>query len=202
LTIRTVTPEDYFPTENLTREAFWDLYKPGCDEHLALNQLRKCASYIPELDLVAFLDDILVGHIICTRAKVTGEDQSEHEVLCLGPVSVMPAYQDRGIGSGLIRQSISIAREMGFNGIILYGSPAYYPRFGFRDAAGFGITTKEGTNFDPFMALELVPGRMAGIRGKFYEDNAFWTTAEDLEEFEKKFPARQKFRTTSMFEMK
>ena len=194
----------FFETENLTREAFWNLYKPGCDEHLALHQLRSGECYVPELDLIALLDGQIVGHVISTRAKVVegnGGDSCEagesgavvcREVLCLGPISAEPALQGKGIGSQLMRESITRAASLGFKSIILYGDPAYYSRFGFENAEKYTIATRDNQNYDPFMAIELYPDALNGITGRFYEDNLFFTTEADLEEFDKLFPTKEK----------
>ena len=112
INIRNITVNEFKTTENLTREAFWNLYKSGCDEHLALNQLRRSRSYISELDLVAVLNNNLVGHIISTKATIVDPSGSVSEVLCVGPVSVLPELQGQGIGSALIRESIRVARDI------------------------------------------------------------------------------------------
>ncbi len=190
--IRKTFANEFKITENLTREAFWDLYKPGCDEHLALHQLRRSTSYISELDLVAVLNVNLVGHIITTKAKVLDSSGSESEVLCVGPVSVLPGLQGQGIGSALIRESIRFAGDMGYRGMVLFGNPDYYHRFGFKNAGEYGITTKDGQNFEPFMALELFPGALSTINGRFFEDKAFETDGQSLEAFEKQFPFKEK----------
>ena len=223
-TIRKTNLNEFHITENLTREAFWNLYKPGCDEHLALHQLREGECYIPDLDLVALLDGQIIGHVITTRAGVftsgarvktagsgmqtkkagvdlVSRNNSPDEVLCLGPVSAHPELQGRGIGSQLIRQTIASATALGFKAIILYGDPAYYSRFGFENAQKYGITTREGKNFDPFMALELYPGALEGISGQFFEDDRFFTTGEHLLEFEKHFPAKEKGLCQSLIQM-
>lgn len=191
-TIRNTTEADYFKTEYLTREAFWDVYKPGCDEHLVLHNIRKSNCYVKELDFVAIKNDEIIGHIICTRAKVIDTQNKEHEVLCMGPLCVLPRFQKEGIGSKLMIRTISGARKLGFPGMILFGNPAYYHRFGFKNAAVYGITTKDGQNFDPFMALELQDDGFMNIKGKFFEDSIFETNPEELAEFEKNFPFKEK----------
>jgi predicted N-acetyltransferase YhbS len=190
--IRKTDEKDYFQTESLTREAFWNLYQSGCDEHLVLNQLRVSQSYIPQLDLIALSEGEIVGHIISSSAKVMDEQEIEHQVLCLGPVSVFPELQNKGIGSELIRYSIGVAQNMGFNGIILFGNPDYYHRFGFRNAKEYGITTKDLQNFEPFTALELQKDGLNNVQGRFFEDEAFSVKEEHLTEFEKKFPFKEK----------
>lgn len=200
LLIKKTKAQDYFPTENLTREAFWNIYKPGCDEHLVLHNLRKSKSYVPELDLVAVSEKEIIGHIISTRAKVVDSLREEHEVLCVGPLSVLPSLQKQGVGSCLMEASIKSAKELGYAGMILFGEPNYYHRFGFRNAENFEITTKDYQNFDAFMALELQPGTLLEVKGRFLEDNAYIVDPCKLEEFEKQFPYKEKRKTdTQMF---
>lgn len=190
--INKTNKQDYHQTENLTREAFWDVYKPGCDEHLILHNIRNSQCFIGELDLVATVNNNIVGHIICTIAKVVDVKEKMHIVLCVGPISVMPEYQGKGIGSKLMRRSISIAKELGFPGMILFGNPNYYHRFGFKNALEYNISTKDGQNFEPFMALEIQDKGFEGIQGKFYEDDVFIVEPEELEAFEKNFPYKEK----------
>lgn len=200
LIIKQSGEKDFYPTENLTREAFWNIYKPGCDEHLVLHNIRKSSSYIPELDLVAFFKNEIVGHIISTKARVIDSLDVEHEVLCAGPLSVLPSLKKQGIGAKLMEASISEAERMRYAAMILFGAPDYYHRFGFRNAAEYGITTKDYQNFDAFMALELQPDALAEVQGRFLEDNAYVIDSKELEEFEKQFPYKEKLRTdTQLF---
>lgn len=153
--ISRTTAKDFFQTENITRESFWNLYKPGCVEHLILHNMRKGKAYISRLDLVAVFENEIVGHIISTKAKVIDSQNKEYEILCLGPFSILPKFQKKGIGSKLLNESIIVAKKLGYIGMILLGNPEYYHRFGFRNAKEYGITTKDGKNLEPFMALEL-----------------------------------------------
>jgi len=193
--IRNENKEDYEETENMTREAFWDLYKPGCEEHFVLHKLRKSKSFVSELDFVVSYKDKIIGNIIYSKARI---DSDEHkEVLCMGPVSILPQYQKNGIGSRLILQSIETAEKMGFVGIIIFGNPDYYHRFGFRNAADFNITTSEGMNFEAFMALELYKDSLKNISGRFVADAAFESDLNELELFDKKFPFKEKHITST-----
>jgi len=195
INIKQTEKEFFYQTENLTREAFWNVYKPGCDEHLVLHNLRKSEDYIKELDLVAFSDQQIVGHIISSKAKIVDTMNLEHEILCLGPISVLPEFQNKGIGSKLIEHSISLARRLGYIGMILFGNPDYYHRFGFKNAKAFGITTKDLQNFEPFMALQLQEKGMERLKGKFYEDEAYTIDQNELTALEKKFPVKEKKKT-------
>lgn len=190
--IQPANQKEFKITENITREAFWNVYKPGCDEHLVLNKLRNSKSYVSELDLVAVFENKIVGHIISTKAKVIDSHDFEYEVLCVGPVSVIPEFQKNGIGSKLINESIKVATGLNFWGMILFGNPEYYHRFGFLNAEKYGITTKDGQNFEPFMALELFKDNLKNVHGRFFEDECFTTNEAELEEFEKQFPYKEK----------
>lgn len=192
ITIRLEEPADYSYVENMTREAFWDIYKPGCDEHLVVHNLRNTPAFVKELSLVACDRDKIVGNIIYSRAKVVNEDNTEYEVLCMGPISVLPFCQKQGIGSLLMNHSIEKAKALGYKAVIIWGNPNYYHRFGFTDASNYNIKPSVGENCEAFMALELYKGSLDGISGKFYEDPAFVTDKEELETFEKQFPYKEK----------
>lgn len=190
--IRRTQSTEYFQTEHVTREAFWNVYKPGCDEHLILNQLRKSDAYIQELDLVAVYEEDIIGHIISTKAKVIDSLNHAEEMLCVGPISVLPDFQKKGIGAQLMDSSISRAKKIGYKGMLLFGNPGYYYPFLFRNAIAYNITTKDYQNFEAFMGRELQVNGLAEVKGRFFEDNAFSVNQEVLIEFEKQFPFKEK----------
>ncbi len=191
ITIRTENEKDYFETEYITREAFWDFYHPGCMEHLVLHNLRNVPAFVHELDFVACDAERIVGNVVCSKAKVINGKQ-EFEVLSMGPLAVLTEYQGKGIGGLLIKTAISKARQLGYKGIVIYGNPDFYHRFGFVNAEKFGIRTSSDENFDYFMALELSEGSLQGVMGNFYEDGAFNVNDKELEEFDKAFPCKEK----------
>ncbi len=191
LILRATKKEEYRLTESVIREAFWDLYRPGCEEHLMVHQIRKTSDYIPDLDYVAVEDDQIIGHILYSKSKVIG-DSCEQDLICFGPVGVLPAYQKRGIGGQLIKETLNIAKGKGYRGVGILGSPAYYHRFGFVNAERFGITTSDGSNFDAFMMIELFPDSLDGIKGKYYESTGFEINKDALELFDREFPPKEK----------
>lgn len=201
ITIRPEEPKDYRLIEELTRDAFRDLYKPGCDEHLVVHNLRNVPAFVKELDFVACDDDKIVGYIMYSKAKIVNEKNEEFEVLCMGPLAVAPDHQKQWIGNMLMKHSAEKAKEMWYKAVIIFGDPEYYHRFGFVDAKTYGITTPDGQNFDAFMALELYPNSLEWISGKFFADPVFETNSHELEEFEKNFPHREKHVTDTQLKI-
>ena len=190
-TLRNETPQDHREVEELLRDAFWDLYAPGCTEHFVAHRLRQSANFVPQLDFVALQEGRVVGSILYSRAQIAGPQGSD-EVLTFGPLGVLPALQRQGVGSALVRHTLPLATALHYRAVLLYGNPDYYGRFGFRNAAQFGITTADGANFDAFMALELTPGALAGIHGRFIEDTAFEPDEEAFLQYDAAFAPREK----------
>jgi predicted N-acetyltransferase YhbS len=143
----------------------------------------------------------IIGHIICTKARIADPMNNEHLVLCAGPFSIMNEYQRKGYGSMLMEHCIERATALGYAAMILFGNPAYYHRFGFRNAIEYGICTREGLNFEPFMAKELQRDGLTGIQGRFFEDESFSADATELLEFEKQFPYKEKHITATQLKL-
>lgn len=190
-TFRPEQENDYRTVEILTRDAFWDVFKPGCDEHYLLHNLRRHPDFVAELDYVALDGNDLVGHIAYSRARVDHPDGTQTPVLTFGPVSVRPDYQKQGVGSALIRFTLDKARSACFLGVIVCGWPDYYPRFGFLPARKAGITDPEGNSDEALQILEFVPGSLKP--GVFHACEAFYAlTPEGLKAFETGFEPREK----------
>ena len=200
LEIRLERPEEYRAVEELTREAFWNMHVPGCDEHYLAHILRTHADFLPTLDFVAYKDGTLVGNIMYTRAKVVSDDGTEHPMILFGPVSVLPQYQSQGVGSALIRHSLDEARLQGYKAVFLYGNPKYYCRFGFLPAEHYGIATEKGKFHPALQAFELERGALEGISGRLFESAAYSINEADASLFDKTFPPKEKFVTESQRE--
>ena len=191
--IRLENQDDYYIVENLTREAFWEMpgRPSGCNEHYLVNILRQSSDFIKELDYVALVDNKIVGHIIYTKSKIIDSDKNEHGIISFGPVSVLPDYQKKGIGTKLINFTLAKAKELGYRAVMIYGHPEYYPRFGFKNAGEYKVTTSDGKNFDAFMICELYSGSLNGITGCGHESPVFYNiNPEDVKLFDKKFPPK------------
>ncbi|MCG8698078.1 MAG: N-acetyltransferase [Bacteroidales bacterium] len=192
LRFRQTYTNEFYQTEFLTRETFWNLYNPGCTEHFILHNLRQSDAYIKQLDLVVLQEDNIVGHIISTRAKVVDNEGTSHEALCVGPFAIDSKFQSKGIGTQLMNYLIKESKKLGFKGIVLFGNPHYYSRFGFKNAKEYHIATKDGMNFDAFMVLELQEKGLTHAQGKFFEDKAFEVDEDQLIIFDKQFPSKVK----------
>jgi len=217
--LRLEEEKDYRAVEELTREAFWNLHSPGADEHLLIHNLRDTKEFIKSLDFVACLANCLengqsvnnekiVGNIVYVESKIIscrnesdGESHKsinkEHIILTFGPVSVLPEYQNKGIGSKLINHTIKLSKKMNYKAIIIYGDPEYYKRFGFRASMEFNITNKEGKFPAALLVLELYPKALEGIYGIFDEGKAYEINPDESAEFDKGFPKKEKFKTES-----
>ncbi len=192
ISLRPETPADHRKVEELTREAFWNVHVPGCDEHYLAHVLRASEAFIPGLDFVALADGQLAGNIMFTRAVVCDTEGIAHPVLCFGPVSVLPALQGKGIGSALIRHTLNLAREMGHSAVVIYGDPDYYIRFGFFPAERHGITTRDGKFCPALLACELKEKALSGITGRFLEDRIYDLDKAEAERFDLTFPPKTK----------
>lgn len=190
--IRKETEKDFFETECMTKRAFWNLHVPGCNEHLLVHKLRKDSSYIPELSRVAEYEGKIIGTIMYAHATLLCEGES-HFVLTFGPLCVEPEHQNSGVGGELLEYTMKLAREAGYNGIVIFGEPGYYPKHGFLSCDNFGITDMEGKNFDALMGIELKHGALSAIGGRFSEPEIYADLSEEeLEEFDKSFPYMEK----------
>jgi predicted N-acetyltransferase YhbS len=151
--IRQETKEDYQETEKLTEEAFRDIELSAHNEHLLVQKLRQSKDFIPELSLVAEMENKIVGHILFSKVTIAGDKDTES--LCLAPVSVLPEYQNQGIGSELIKEGLLKAEDLGFESVLLVGHSTYYPRFGFEKASKWNIRCAFEVPDDAFMGIEL-----------------------------------------------
>lgn len=195
--LRQAIPEDLREIEQITRLAFWNLHGPGCDEHYLVHTMRHHPDFMKELEWVATIDHQIVGHIAYTKAQVVSDDNTHHQVLCFGPVSVAPDYQHRGIGRALIRHTLELASKItGAPAVLIYGDPQYYSRLGFLPAAYYDIAS--GSNFyaDPLQAFELKAGALCGITGRFLESPLFEMDPQMAGAFDQTFEPLEKLEGT------
>ncbi|MCL2295072.1 MAG: N-acetyltransferase [Spirochaetes bacterium] len=189
--IRLEEERDYKIVEELTREAFWNQHFPGCDEHLLIHNLRQAKEFVRDLDFVAVYNNKIVGNIVYVKTKVKN-NAAEHDVLTFGPLSVLPEYQNKGIGGKLINHTIKLSKDLGYKAIIIYGDPEYYKRFGFRESKEFKITNKDKKYPAALLVLELYSNALNGIEGVFDEGKVYEINNDELEEFDKRFAKKEK----------
>jgi predicted N-acetyltransferase YhbS len=166
ITIRKELSKDYKITKEIVKSAFANMESSDKKEHELVSRIRKCETFIPELSLVAINKDNeeIVGHILLSKIKIINDNQSA-ESLALAPVSVLPGYQNKGIGRILILESLKKAKELGYNSVVVMGHPDYYPKFGFKKASLWDIKAPFEVPEEAFMALELRENALTSVSG-------------------------------------
>ncbi|WP_302272621.1 GNAT family N-acetyltransferase [Brachyspira aalborgi] len=201
--IRLEEEKDYFETENLTREAFWNVYREGCFEHLIIHNLRKDKSFVKELDYCIEIDNKIIANIVYAKGKLKLENGNIREILIFGPVSVLPKYQKKGYGEKLINYTIEKAKELGFDAIVIMGNPNYYKKFGFESCSKYkiyyeGLDKNEEAPF--FMIKILNDNNIENLKGIYSDPDCYKADEKELEEFDKKFPFKIKEKTEGQIE--
>jgi putative acetyltransferase len=138
------------------------------DEASLVRRLRDDGLVVASL--VAEQDGAAAGHLMLSWLP-TRVDGHSLRAVALAPVAVLPERQRQGVGSLLVEASIQAARELNVEAIIVLGHPRYYPRFGFSASAARGLAAP--FSGDAFMALELMPGSLAGKTGAAHYPDAF-----------------------------
>ncbi len=196
-TIRQETACDYDAVENLVREAFWNVYRPGCLEHYLLHVLRDDPAFVRELDFVMEKEGSIIGQNVFVRAKIDADDGREIPVLTMGPISVTPALKRQGYGKALLDYSLDAAARLGYGAVLFEGNIAFYGKSGFTYASDFGIRYKglpEGMDASFFLCRELVPGYLDGITGVYGTPEVYLVSESDADAFDARFPAKEKLK--------
>lgn len=195
--IRNEQPSDYREVENLTREAFWNVYRPGCTEHFVLNRYRNNPDFIPELDLVMEEDGKIIGHVMFSHASLTKADGSTMPAWTFGPICIAPDYKRKGYGLALLNHAIDKARTMGISVLCMEGNIEFYRNAGFAEASTLGLhyhgTPDAEASF--FLAQELIPGYLGGIEATYTPPKGYFVADEQPEEFaayDATFPHKEK----------
>lgn len=186
--IRLDQPKDYREVENLTREAFWNVYRPGCFEHFVLNQYRSNPDFIPQLDLVMEDGDRIIGHVMYSRAELTLDDGTRRQSWTFGPISIHPEYQRKGYGLELLNYSLEKARAMGIGFLCMEGNIAFYGNAGFGLASHLGIhyhAEPRDAEVPYFLAQELIPGWLGGKEATYQPPRGYFVADERREDFER-----------------
>ena len=195
--IRNETPADYRAVENLTRESFWNVYRPGCTEHYVLHCYRSAPDFVPELDFVMEKDGELIGHVMYSRSEITTSGGKAIPIMTFGPISIAPGYKRQGYGKRLLDYSMEKARDMGAKALAITGNIDFYGKSGFDYASRFGIRyhgLPEGEDASFFLCRELIPGYLDGITGEYATPQGYFVDEAEAEEFDKQFPPKEKLR--------
>jgi predicted N-acetyltransferase YhbS len=192
INLRREEEKDYRIVEELTREAFWNLYCPGCNEHYLVHTMRTHPDFVKELDFVAEVDGKVVGNIMFTRAWLKNESGEKVEILSFGPVSVLPEYQRRGVGTALIQHTKDLLRKEGIPAIVIFGDPHNYCKYGFKSGKDLNISDSNGRYPFGMLALELQDGALADNKWIYQESEAYNIDEDAAEEFDKSFTPKEK----------
>ena len=193
--LRLEEKRDYVIVENLIREAFWNVYKPSCDEHYIMHQLRNNECFVSNLDYVLEVENEIVAHIVYSLGKLTKENGEVVDALIFGPVGVLPEHQGKGYGSYIITETLKIAKNLGYPFVIITGNPKYYHRFGFEKASNYQIYHQELPKDIPvFMVKVLDEEKMKDFKGVYSDPQCYYVDAKEVDEFDQQFPPKTKER--------
>jgi len=147
--ITSESPEDFDSITKIHNLAF---KQPN--EGKMVIELRKNPLFISKLSIVAKYNEIVVGHVLFFPIKIRSKSKISTS-LSLAPMAVHPDFQNKGIGGKMVKEGFKIAKNLGFNSVIVVGHPNYYPRFGFKPASKWGITLPFDVPDKAFLAVEL-----------------------------------------------
>ena len=194
-TIRWEEKKEYREVENLVREAFWNVYRPGCLEHYVLHQLRSDPAFVPELDFVMEKDGQLIGQNMFMRAVIKTDDGRDIPIMTMGPICIAPEYKRKGYGKILLDYSLEKAAELGAGALCFEGNIDFYGKSGFDYARKFGIRyhdLPEGADDSFFLCKELKPGYLDGITGEYAPPQGYLVDEAEAEAFDGAFPFKEK----------
>ena len=195
--IRLEKKEEYREVENLVRESFWNVYRPGCLEHYVLNRLRTDEAFVPELDFVMEKDGKLIGQNMFMRAKILADDGRDIPIMTMGPIGIAPEFKRQGYGKILLDYSLEKAAELGAGALCFEGNIDFYGKSGFTFASEFGIRyhgLPEGEDASFFLCKELIPGYLDGVTGEYATPQGYFVDEAEAENFDKQFPHKEKLK--------
>ena len=195
--IRLERKEEYRAVEELVREAFWNVYRPGCSEHYVIHVLRDDPAFVKELDFVMEQDGNLIGQNMFMRTIIEADDGRTVPVLTMGPIGITPELKRKGYGKALLDYSLEKAAETGAGAVLFEGNIGFYGKSGFDYAGKFGIRyhdLPEDEDASFFLCKELIPGYLDGITGVYQTPQGYYVKDEDVEAFDKGFPPRKKLK--------
>lgn len=197
IVIRLEKKEERHEVENLVRESFWNVYRPGCLEHFVLHELRNDADFVPQLDLVMLLDGRIIGQNVFVRAVIKSDSGEDLPIMTMGPICIAPEFKRQGYGKILLDYSLERAKEMGCGAVCFEGSIGFYGKSGFTYASEFGIRyhgLPKGADQSFFLCKELAAGYLDGVTGEYSTPAGYFVDEAAAEEFDKRFPPKEKLK--------
>ena len=195
--IRLERKEEYRIVENLVRESFWNVYRPGCLEHYVLNQLREDDAFVPELDFVMEMDGQIIGQNMFMHAEINADDGRTIPIMTMGPICITPELKRKGYGKILLDYSLEQAKKNGCGALCFEGNIDFYGKSGFTYASKYGIRyhgLPEGEDASFFLCNELIPGYLDGVKGEYSTPSGYMVDEEAAEIFDNEFPPKEKLR--------
>ena len=195
--IRLKRKDEQRQVESLVREAFWNVYRPGCLEHYVLNQLRNDEAFVKELDFVMEKDGELIGQNMFMRAVIKADDGRDIPIMTMGPICITPRLKRQGYGKILLDYSLEKARELGCGAVCFEGNIDFYSKCGFTYASEFGIRyhgLSEGEDASFFLCIELIDGYLDAVTGEYSTPKGYFVDEAEAEEFDKQFPYKEKLK--------
>ena len=195
--IRLERKEDYREVENLIRESFWNVYRPGCYEHYVIHVLRDDPAFIKELDFVMEKDGRLIGQNMFMKTVINADDGRDITVLTMGPVCITPELKRKGYGKILLDYSLEKAAELGFGAVLFEGNIGFYGKSGFDYSGRFNIRyhdLPEDADASFFLCRELIPGYLDGVSGVYQTPPGYYVEDKDVEAFDEDFPPKKKLK--------
>ena len=196
-TIRLERFEEHRDVENLVREAFWNVYRPGCSEHYVIHVLRDDPAFVKELDFVMEQNGRLIGQNVFMKTVIQADDGRVVPVLTMGPIGILPELKRQGYGKALLDYSLEKATELGFGAVLFEGNIDFYGKSGFDYASKFGIRyhdLPEDADASFFLCKELVPGYLDGVTGVYQTPQGYYVDDADVDAFDKAFPPKEKLK--------
>ena len=197
ITIRPEREEEHREVENLIRESFWNVYRPGCLEHYVIHVLRDDPAFVKELDFVMEKDGTLIGQNIFMKTVINADDGRDVEVLTMGPICIAPELKRKGFGKILLDYSLEKAAAAGFGAVLFEGNIGFYGKSGFDYSSKFGIRyhdLPEGADSSFFLCKELINGYLDGVTGVYRTPTGYYVDETDAEEFDRSFPQKEKLK--------
>lgn len=204
--IRRETESDHRAVENLVRESFWNVYRPGCQEHYVIHRLREDPAFVPELDFVMEKDGHLIGQNMFMRAHIQADDGRKIPIMTMGPICVAPEFKRQGYGKLLLDYSLERAANLGCGALCFEGNIQFYGKSGFTYASAFGIRyhgLPEGADASFFLCRELINGYLNGVSGEYAPPEGYFVAVREPEAFERfdaLFPPKEKLKQPGQLE--